>query len=190
MYLFLDTETAGLPRDYRAPASDLRNWPRMVQIAWLLADEGAAEIASAEHLVKPSGFTIPGEATLIHGITTEQALQDGVEIEFALGEVAAAIARARALIGHNIAFDEKILGAEFLRAGLPNAIEPVKRRCTMLESTQYCRLPGSRGYKWPTLGELHAKLFDQPLVGAHRALVDVRACARCYFELRQRKVMK
>jgi len=38
MYLFFDTETTGLPRNYKAPATDLANWPRLVQIAWLLAD--------------------------------------------------------------------------------------------------------------------------------------------------------
>ena len=28
MYLFLDTETADKPRNWKAPASDLDNWPR------------------------------------------------------------------------------------------------------------------------------------------------------------------
>jgi hypothetical protein len=39
MYLFFDTETSGLPRTHKAPVSDLDNWPRIVQIAWLLIDE-------------------------------------------------------------------------------------------------------------------------------------------------------
>ena len=32
-YLFFDTETTGLPRNYKAPSSDTRNWPRLVQLA-------------------------------------------------------------------------------------------------------------------------------------------------------------
>jgi len=33
------------------------------------------------------------------------------------------------------------------------------------------------------------KLFNEPVEGAHRALADVRACVRCYFELKRLKVM-
>jgi DNA polymerase III epsilon subunit-like protein len=86
-------------------------------------------------------------------------------------------------------FDEKILGAEFLRSGYPNLIESMERTCTMQAATNYCRLPGTRGYKWPTLQELHMKLFKEAFEGAHHALVDVRACARCYFELKRRKIV-
>ena len=189
MYLFFDTETTGIPRNYRAPASDLRNWPRLVQIAWLLADERKNEVASAEYIVKPDGFTIPGDAARIHGITTELALRHGVDLKTVLEAITPDIRRASVLIAHNIQFDEKILGAEFLRAGRPNLVESRERRCTMQEATNHCRLPGPYGYKWPTLGELHLKLFGEPPEGAHHALVDVRACARCYFELKRLKVM-
>jgi hypothetical protein len=34
------------------------------------------------------------------------------------------------------------------------------------------------------------KLFGDPFVGDHDALVDVRACAKCYFELRKLEVMQ
>ena len=32
MYLFFDTETAGLPRNKKTPISNLKNWPRLVQM--------------------------------------------------------------------------------------------------------------------------------------------------------------
>jgi len=35
MYLFFDTETTGLPKNWKAPIEDLNNWPRLVQLAWL-----------------------------------------------------------------------------------------------------------------------------------------------------------
>ncbi len=47
MYLFIDTETTGLPRNYRAPVTDLNNWPRMIQIAWILSDNQGNRIDSA-----------------------------------------------------------------------------------------------------------------------------------------------
>jgi hypothetical protein len=38
MLLFFDTETTGLPKYWKAPVTDTENWPRMVQLAWLLYD--------------------------------------------------------------------------------------------------------------------------------------------------------
>lgn len=190
MYLFFDTETTGIPRNYNAPASDLNNWPRAVQIAWLVADDSGNEIGSAEHIIKPAGFAIPPAAAKIHGITTEMAQQNGQPINTVLDAIAGDIGKVSVLIAHNIAFDEKIVGSELLRAGYPNHMEAKPRRCTMQSATDYCRIPGPRGYyKWPTPQELHGKLFGEAFIGSHRALNDVRACAKCYFELRRLKVM-
>ena len=69
MYLFFDTETTGLPKRYNAPMDDLDNWPRLVQVAWILFDEEGKEIVSNSYIVRPEGFIIPKESSLIHGIT-------------------------------------------------------------------------------------------------------------------------
>jgi DNA polymerase III epsilon subunit-like protein len=142
MYLFFDTETTGIPRNYKASVSDLKNWPRLVQIAWLLTDEEANEVSSAEYMVKPEGFVIPMDAAKIHGITTELAHRNGAALPTVLTAVAAAIKKSSVLVAHNMQFDEKILGAEFLRSGYPNLAELKERTCTMQASTNYCRLPG------------------------------------------------
>ncbi len=189
MLLFFDTETTGLPKNYKAPASDVQNWPRMVQIAWMLVDEQENEIESAEYIVRPDGFTIPPEAARVHNITTEMALRDGVALSNILPAIESCIERASALVAHNISFDEKILGAEFVRAKYPNALETRPRKCTMASATDFCRLPGRYGYKWPTLMELYTKLFQRSFSSAHNALVDVRACKQCYFELKRLKIM-
>ena len=189
MHLFFDTETTGTPRNYKAAVTDLQNWPRLVQLAWLLTDNDGTEIACAEYVVKPQGFVIPKDAAKIHGITTAKAQQVGIDLQLVLGEVVASIQQASVLVAHNMQFDEKILGAELLRAGQPNVVASKERRCTMQAATNFCRIPGPYGYKWPSLQELHLKLFNESFVGAHQALVDVRACARCYFELKRRKVV-
>ena len=59
MYLFFDTETTGIPRNYKASVSDLKNWPRLVQIAWLLSEEDGNEVSSAEYIVKSKGVWFP-----------------------------------------------------------------------------------------------------------------------------------
>lgn len=33
MFLIFDTETTGLPADYKAPLTNFENWPRLVQLA-------------------------------------------------------------------------------------------------------------------------------------------------------------
>ena len=53
MYLFFDTETTGIPKNYKAPVSDLENWPRLVQLAWLVTDNNGDEIKAAEYIIKP-----------------------------------------------------------------------------------------------------------------------------------------
>ncbi len=189
MPLFFDTETTGVPLKYDAPTSDLANWPRLVQLAWLLTDDAGSEIRSAEYIVRPDGFTIPEAAARVHGIGTDRALRDGVELSTVLAAVIPDFERADLLVAHNIQFDEKILGAELLRAGHADLPASKSKRCTMRESTDFCGLPGRYGYKWPKLQELHMKLFGEAFAGAHQALVDVRACARCYFELKRLGVM-
>lgn len=189
MKLFFDTETTGLPKNYKAPASDLPNWPRVIQIAWLIADDAGNEIKGAEYIIKPDGFSIPQEASRIHGITTERALKEGVSLKPVLDEIAIDIAHAAVLLAHNIQFDEKVLGAEFLRTGATNHLDGKKRSCTMQASTAYCQIPGPYGNKWPKLQELHEKLFHKGFDDAHNALADVRACAKCYFELKRLGVM-
>jgi DNA polymerase III epsilon subunit-like protein len=66
----------------------------------------------------------------------------------------------------------------------------IKMTCTMFSSTAHCAIQGSRGNKWPKLEELHQKLFGEGFEGAHDALVDVQACARCFFELKRLGVIK
>ena len=139
LYLFFDTETTGIPKNYKAPVSDLNNWPRLVQIAWLVTDDNGGEIHSAEHIVKPDGFSIPADAAKIHGITTDIALERGVAIGAVLDAMVKDIEIAQILLAHNMAFDEKILGAELLRAAYPNQIEAKQRRCTMQSATDFCR---------------------------------------------------
>jgi len=189
MYLFFDTDTTGIPKNYKAPVSDINNWPRLVQIAWLVTDNSGNEIKSAEYIIKPDGFSIPEDAARIHGITNELASQSGVDLKPVLEEITVDISKAVALIAHNMQFDEKILGAEFLRMGHPNHMDGKPKKCTMQSSTDYCKIPGAYGNKWPKLQELYKKLFRESFGNAHNALADVRACSRCYFELRRIGVM-
>lgn len=188
--MFFDTETTGIPRRWDAPLTDLANWPRVVQVAWMSCSLAGEELTCSEAIIQPDGFQIPLETSRIHGITTERAVREGRLLALVLQEFAQIVENSKSLIAHNISFDAAILGAEFLRAGLANPLATRTQICTMLTATNYCRLPGSRGFKWPKLKELHEKLFGVAQDETHRALADVRACARCFFELQRLGVIK
>ncbi len=87
MYLIFDTETTGLPKNWRAPISDTNNWPRCVQIAWQLHDELGNLIESNSYLIKPDGYDIPYESEKIHGISTQLAELEGEKLETGFGRV-------------------------------------------------------------------------------------------------------
>ena len=189
MYLFFDTETTGLTLNWKAPVTDLDNWPRLVQLAFLLHDEQGNLLAAGDAIIKPEGFTIPAEAAKVHGITTERAEKEGFPLARVLQRFDAYIQRAEILVAHNIAFDEKIIGAELLRCGLPNTLPAKQKICTMERSTNYCAVAGRYVYKWPTLSELHQKLFNADFDEAHNAAADIQATARCFWELKRRQVI-
>ncbi len=185
MYLLFDTETTGLPKNYKAPASDTDNWPRLVQIAWLLFDSAGNEMDKRDYIIKPEGFTIPKEASNIHGISTEQAIEQGHDLTKVLGIFANEVKKADYIVAHNISFDEKIVDAEFIRKKSNSKLSEKKQICTMKSSTNYCELPGLYGYKWPNLMELHKKLFDYGFEEAHNAAADIGATAKCFWKLKE-----
>ncbi len=190
MYLFFDTETTGLPKNYQAPLDDFSNWPRIVQIAWSLYDEDGNHWESQNYIIRPDGFVIPEEAVKIHRISQERALKEGVELAVALNHFSRDVRSASHLVAHNLDFDEKIIGAELLRANLDNYLQGANKICTMKTSVQFCKLPSVRGgYKWPNLMELYQCLFASGFSDAHDAVFDVQACAACFFELKRKGIV-
>ena len=193
LYLFFDTETTGVPKNYQAPITDLNNWPRLVQLAWILCDENGNQRASYNQIIKPNGFNIPTDASNIHKITTEIALTKGVGLEDVLMRFVEVAQSADIIIGHNVDFDIKIVGAELLRIGNNFKVGNKPSICTMLESVNYCAIPSERDwgdpYKWPKLQELHKKLFGCEFANAHDAMTDIYATKQCFFELVRRDII-
>ena len=185
MFLIYDTETTGLPKDYKAPLTDSENWPRMVQISWQLHDELGELIEVKNYIIKPEGYEIPYAVVKVHGITTERAQKQGVELSMVLDEFNQTLKKAKFVVGHNIEFDNNIIGAEFHRKKIGTPLFERKVIDTKTESTEYCAIPGGKGgkFKWPKLEELHKILFGEKFDMAHNAAADVEATARCFLEL-------
>ncbi len=192
MFLIFDTETTGLPQNYNAPVSDSDNWPRMVQLAWQLHDEKGELVEVKNFIVKPDGYTIPYTSEQIHGISTERAMQQGMDLKYVLEEFNKAVAKSQFSVGHNIEFDINIIGAEYFRMEMENVLLQKKSIDTKNEGTDFCKIPGGKGgkFKWPTLTELYLKLFNEGFEEAHNASADVEATTRAFLELVRLNVIK
>lgn len=184
MYIFIDTETAGLPDNYDLPASNYENWPRLVQIAWLLFDDKFKLLKEKNYIIIPENYSIPNHATQIHGISTDLAKKAGNKLSTVLNEFDESLFQAEYIIAHNVDFDENVILAEKHRNRLNTKVFANKKKiCTMKSTTNFCKINGNFGYKWPTLTELYFKLFDRNYENVHNALFDVQATKDCFFEL-------
>lgn len=191
-YLFLDTETTGLPKRKANPITNPELWPRMVQIAWMLCDEDETVLDEQSHIIYPDGYEIPGLVAMIHGITTERAKREGIQLLDLLSRFSTVLVQAELIIGHNIEFDRGVIAAEYVRNGQDACIFNPTYFCTMKKTADFCKIPypsGRKGNKWPKLMELYQTLFSCSFEGAHDAQADVQACAKCYFELLRRGML-
>lgn len=184
MLLFLDTETTGTTPLSFVTRRNYTQWPRMVQIAWALADcDGLGKVES--RLVKPIGFSIPPKAICIHRIDTDRASREGRLIGSVLMEFSKDLARASCLVGHHCRFDIGVVQSENLR--LPNQVPlnwPAKHVCTMREGQRFLSRSQSRGPRpSPSLGALHHALFGESYPHRHDAEADLKACYRVYRKL-------
>jgi len=170
--------------------TDLDNWPRIIQFAFCVYDEKKQLIAEHCALIKPDGWTIPNEKFWIdNGFSQSRSEEFGLPIHCSLRDFISWINKSKYLIAHNIKFDYPITGAEMIRAKMKADVK-LKQICTMDAGTDLCQLPGRYGFKWPKLEELHKHLFGIGFEGAHDALNDVKACAKCFFELTDRGIVK
>ncbi len=184
-YLFFDTETTGIPRNYNAPARDTNNWPRLVQLGWILTDINGNTMHQGNEIVRPDGFVIPTDATNVHGITTEKAMRVGKSLREVIDNFLNDVKRAQCLVGHNISFDQHVVGAELYRLWLRDIVSHKKSICTMQSTVDYCKIRGHNGYKYPKLQELYYKLFGSNFEDEHDAMADITATKKCFFELKR-----
>jgi DNA polymerase III epsilon subunit-like protein len=193
MFLFFDVETNGLPKVRSGNFEDIDNWPRIVQISWAIFNENGNRIYFKDYIIRAIDFKISNNSRKIHGISQEKSLNEGVGIGQVLEEINLDLIRISTIVCHNIDFDLPTLNAEFLRNKIQTDILSKERFCTMKSPkiVSFCQKPNpfGNGYKWPSLSELHLKLFDTLFEDSHNAKSDVDTCAKCYFELKRREII-
>ena len=98
--------------------------------------------------------------------------------------------RCDVIIGHNIAYDVKVILCELYRYGKDTKeLESIQQFCTMTQSVVFCGFETSNGDRYPKLQELYSKLFHKPFENAHDAYCDIKATACCYGALFNREII-
>lgn len=193
LIFFFDTETTGLPR-FKDPSDDPRQ-PHLVDICGLLYTSAGELVDSFEAMVRPDGWEIPNEVAVIHGITTEMALEQGIPEAEAVAGFMNLFERAGLRVAHNINFDDRILRIALLRYMGAEEADKFKAGpgyCTCQNSKNIVKCPPTEKmiragfgnqYKAPTVAEALLHFTGEELVGGHRARPDTEACARIYFAM-------
>ena len=116
---------------------------------------------------------------------TEKALKEGEDLEGIIQKFEEDLKNAKYVIGHNINFDLKIIGAEHFRLSYNSNLNDKINLDTGQISKKYCNLKGGfgGGLKMPKLIEMYEILFNEKFSDAHDASHDVNATAKCFFEL-------
>jgi DNA polymerase III epsilon subunit-like protein len=192
-YFFFDCETTGLPKNRYGDESDFDNWPYPVQIAWMVMDENFGVVSKKSYILKQP-VKIPIQASGLHGITTELMNLKGIDPKKVYSEFIEDIKDTTVSIAHNTAFDVPAIKCDLLRNGFTKKVFIMKNLfCTMNSTTNICKIKNKNGgYKWPKLEELYGYLFynrtDISIDGSHDAMNDVVITAKCYIELKRRKL--
>ena len=183
-----DTETTG----FSVKDGKLDQQPYIIQFAAITGEldteKNYTEKSRVNIMIKPR-ISIPFGASQVNGIY-DRDVENAWYIEEYMDEIMRVLNTSDIVAGHNISYDEEMIGHELARLGRVGEYAPAKTICTMKSSTDYCKLQG-RGcaYKPPKLAELHKFLFNEWFEWAHDAMVDVEATMRSLIELIKRDVI-
>lgn len=204
MILAFDTETTGFTVKHLP--STAAEQPNLVQLAALLIDPASwRTMQSVNLIIKPDldaagkpKWVVPDQAARVHGITTDIAMMYGVPLRTAVSCFTNLRRVSKATLAHNLEYDRIVMQAAIHRCGGDASLLefPVVNYCTMRLGEPICKLPATvrmvnagmaDKFKAPNLQELHQFFFGAGFEGAHDALADIDAAARCFREMVARK---
>ena len=187
-FLFFDTETSGLPKDYNALPADYDNWPRLLQLSWVITDNEGDELERKDFYVKPEGFTYLRPQGSPFNVSEEGLIEKGKSVGEVLRAFRDDLKKTDYIVGHNVYFDMNVLRAELKRMGEPDCFDGIPFYCTMIGAKAYYAQPNESGFKYPQLQELYNMLFHVSFDDAHNAISDVLATKACFFEMKRRNI--
>lgn len=201
--LFFDTETTGFsPRNATPCISNIKDWPYILQLAFILYDTDTNKIIINNNLlvdVNKYNVVIPKEATNVNGITNQQCKEHGLPIDNVLNCFLYCVHSCDMVVAHNMDYDWNMINAEILRQllqdkskmekNLVQNVPKIIKYCTMKNSVDLCKIEmsykysGDKYFKYPKQEELHTYLFGVVPKNLHDALNDTLVCMRCFYKM-------
>jgi DNA polymerase III epsilon subunit-like protein len=180
--MIFDVETTGLLKK-KQPVSEI---PYITQLCYLVYDEERKEVIKTfnKYIVIPEDIEISMLITELTGITKD-ICNSGHPIENVLAEFYSDYAKCVKFVAHNIEFDHQMIKIEMARNDSKLKSPEINIQdsyivfnsdfipksalcCTMKRTTILCGIWverwGKLHLKWPTLEELHMKLFGEMFV--------------------------
>jgi DNA polymerase III alpha subunit (gram-positive type) len=190
--MIFDVETTGLIPTKKRPG----DIPHILQLCFIIYDTERKETIQTfnSYVNVPELIEISEEITELTGITREKC-NAGNSIEDVLISFYRAYETCTTIVAHNLKFDKDMMIIEMARNSFKlnelyeiNSDTVFKENskqlyCTMLSGVKTCNIMGKYQLKWPSLSELHNKLYGEIPNGLHDALVDTNACLKCYLKL-------
>jgi DNA polymerase-3 subunit epsilon len=177
--MVLDTETTGFPSSRNPQELDKFNNARLIELGYIIFDKTGKDIKKYDDLIKPNNFVITN--TYVHGITHENAVKNGKNINQVLDQLTLDLKNVDGIICHNISFDMAIILSEAYRANKLELIKLINQKlhlCSMAIGKKFMK-----NDKNPKLIELYKFLFNKDFIQDHRALSDCVACLDCFLSM-------
>lgn len=195
-----DTETTGFPKG--ANLADAGQ-PHIVQLGGALVCRDTEKVVqSIDVIIRPESWEISQGAIDVHGITYEMAMDCGISESLAFEMLIDLWEVCERRVGHNEAFDDRIIQIGMMRYGLIgprhqtnkellDAWVNAKADCTkqMCEGvvkigpTDAMKKAGRFHDKAVSLAEAYRHFFGEDFENAHSAMADVMACKSVYFAI-------
>ena len=143
------------------------------------------------HLAESSqGWSPTSDALKMHHLDKDKLVEKGEDLNDVLVQFEKSLAEVEYVFAHNLSYHQGVVGAEYYRMSKPSPLIGADSYCLMQEGTYYCKLPGKRGYKWPSLQEMHRVIFNQAFTPSNNARADVIAASRCFIFLKKARALE
>lgn len=192
--LYLDTETTGLIKDFKAEYNERTlsdgTYPYVIELAYQLVDyddnlRNPKELAYRSVVLKPDFAKdwFETEVDNVTGISYED-MEGGNNKAFEIGMLMSAITRSDLIVAHNAPYDMKCIKADMLRLGIYEHLRVRPWFCTMKNFMKFVGARSEKGrLKFPRLEELYESLYGNFDRNAHRAYDDIETLRMCFEKL-------